>query len=109
MRPNAGAARDLWLRVGDTVDFYRVERYEADRLLILLAELKLPGRAWLQFEVQADPAGARVEQTAFFEPRGVLGHVYWAALLPIHRFVFPGLLRSIKERAETASGSKPGA
>ena len=88
------------LRVGDPLDFWRVEALEPHHLLRLRAEMKLPGIAWLQFEVQPDPAGARVEQTAFFEPRGVLGYVYWAVMLPFHQLVFPGLLRSIKDRAE---------
>ena len=88
------------LRIGDPLDFWRVETLEPGHLLRLRAEMKLPGEAWLQFEVQPDPVGARVEQTAFFEPRGLLGHVYWVAALPFHRFLFPGLLRAIKERAE---------
>jgi len=62
--------------------------------------MKLPGQAWLQFEVLPDEDGARVEQTAFFEPRGVLGYAYWYAVLPLHRFVFPGLIGAVKARAE---------
>jgi uncharacterized protein YbjT (DUF2867 family) len=88
------------LRVGDPVDFWRVEALEAPHLLRLRAEMKLPGRAWLQFEVRPDPEGARVEQTAFFEPRGVLGYLYWYSVLPFHRFVFPGLIEALKESAE---------
>lgn len=88
------------LRVGDPLDFWRVEALEAPHLLRLRAEMKLPGRAWLQFEVRPDPGGARVEQTAFFEPRGVLGYAYWYSVLPLHRFVFPGLVEALKERAE---------
>jgi uncharacterized protein YbjT (DUF2867 family) len=90
------------LRVGDHVDFWRVEALEAPHLLRLRAEMKLPGRAWLQFEVLPDPAGARVEQTAFFEPHGVLGYLYWYSVLPFHRFVFPGLISTLKRRAEAA-------
>ncbi|MFN8010196.1 MAG: SDR family oxidoreductase [Holophagaceae bacterium] len=88
------------LRVGDPLDFWRVEAMEAPHLLRLRAEMKLPGRAWLQFEVRPDPVGARVEQTAFFEPRGLLGYAYWYAVLPLHRFVFPGLVGAVKSRAE---------
>jgi len=88
------------LRVGDPLDFWRVEALEAPHLLRLRAEMKLPGQAWLQFEVRPDPEGARVEQTAFFEPRGVLGYAYWYAVLPLHRFVFPGLVGALKEKAE---------
>lgn len=88
------------LRVGDPLDFWRVEALEPPNLLRLRAEMRLPGEAWLQFEVQPDPDGAKVEQTAFFEPRGLLGHFYWAATLPLHRFLFPGLIRAIKAKAE---------
>ncbi len=88
------------LRVGDPLDFWRVEALEPVHLLRLRAEMKLPGRAWLQFEVLPDAEGARVEQTAFFEPRGVLGYLYWYSVLPFHRFVFPGLVGAVKERAE---------
>ncbi len=90
------------LRVGDPVDWWRVEALQAPHLLRLRAEMKLPGSAWLQFEVQPDPMGSRVEQTAFFEPDGVLGVAYWYAVLPFHRFVFPGLIKALKARAEVA-------
>ena len=88
------------LRVGDPLDFWRVEALETPHLLRLRAEMKLPGQAWLQFEVLPDPEGARVEQTAFFEPRGVLGYLYWYSFLPFHRFLFPGLIGAVKDRAE---------
>jgi uncharacterized protein YbjT (DUF2867 family) len=95
-----GRRRPHELVVGDPVDFWRVEAMDAPRLLRLRAEMKLPGRAWLQFEVQPDSGGSRVEQTAFFEPHGLLGYLYWYAVLPLHRFVFPGLIDALKERAE---------
>ena len=85
---------------GEPLDFWRVEALEPDHLLRLRAEMKLPGRAWLQFEVLPDHGGARVQQTAFFDPRGLLGYLYWYALLPFHRFLFPGLLRAVVTRAE---------
>mgnify|MGYP001569833734 FL=1 len=88
------------LRAGDHLDFWRVEAVESPHLLRLRAEMKLPGRAWLQFEVLPDARGARVEQTALYEPRGILGYLYWYAVRPFHRFVFPGLLRAVRERAE---------
>jgi uncharacterized protein YbjT (DUF2867 family) len=90
------------LRVGDPLDFWRVEALEVPHLLRLRAEMKLPGRAWLQFEVLPDPGGSRVEQTAFFEPRGILGYLYWFSVLPFHRFVFPGLIGALKKQAEAA-------
>jgi uncharacterized protein YbjT (DUF2867 family) len=90
------------LRVGDPLDFWRVEALEFSHLLRLRAEMKLPGRAWLQFEVLPDSEGARVEQTAFFEPHGVPGYLYWYSVLPFHRFVFPGLIGAVKTQAEAA-------
>jgi len=83
------------LLAGDTVDFWRVEEIQRDRLLRLAAEMRLPGRAWLQFEVKPDGAGSAVRQTAIFDPAGVLGQLYWYLLYPIHQFVFAGMLRGI--------------
>jgi uncharacterized protein YbjT (DUF2867 family) len=93
------------LRVGDPLDFWRVEALEEPHLLRLRAEMKLPGRAWLQFEVLPDPGGARVEQTAFFEPRGILGYLYWYSVVPFHRWVFPGLIGAMKKKAEAAKAA----
>ena len=91
------------LRVGDPLDFWRVEALEEPHLLRLRAEMKLPGRAWLQFEVLPAANGSRVEQTAFFEPHGILGYLYWYFVLPLHRFVFPGLIGALKKQAEAAA------
>ncbi len=91
------------LRVGDTIDFWRIESLEADHLLRLVAEMRLPGRAWLQFEVDESPRGAIIRQTAIFDPAGIVGKLYWYALLPIHSYVFGGMLRRIAERATHSS------
>jgi hypothetical protein len=80
---------------GDTVDFWRVEAVEPDRLLRLIAEMRLPGRAWLQFEVEKDGEGSVIRQTALFDPVGLPGLLYWYALYPAHALVFRGLLRGI--------------
>jgi uncharacterized protein YbjT (DUF2867 family) len=90
--PNAPA-------VGDTLDFWRVEAYEPGRRLRLAAEMKVPGRAWLEFEVVPVDDGAVVHQTAVFEPVGLSGLLYWYLLLPVHRVIFGGLLRAIARRA----------
>jgi len=89
------------LRVGDAVDFWRVEALEA-RLLRLRAEMQLPGRAWLQFEVEAldDREGSRLVQTVFFEPKGLTGTLYWQLVRPAHGLLFGGLLRALKQRIE---------
>jgi uncharacterized protein YbjT (DUF2867 family) len=90
------------LRVGDPVDFWRVEALETDRLLRLRSEMKLDGHAWLQFTVRPEGTGSRLEQTAFFEPHGLLGLLYWYSVLPFHWFVFPGMIRTLKRRAEAS-------
>lgn len=97
------------LRVGDTLDFWRVEAIEPDRRLRLAAEMKLPGRAWLEFEVIDSPdgpnAGSRIRQTAEYDPIGILGRAYWYAVYPLHKLVFAGMLRQIAERAGSNRGS----
>ena len=87
------------LHAGDAVDFWRVEAIEPDRLLRLRAEMKVPGRAWLQFEVHDAGGATVVRQTAIFEPRGLAGLLYWYALFPIHGFIFGGMLRGITRAA----------
>ncbi len=87
------------LRPGDTVDFWRVEAFEPDRLLRLAAEMKLPGRAWLQFEVEPGGSVTEIRQTALFDPHGLSGLLYWYALYPFHQFVFDRLLEGIAARA----------
>jgi uncharacterized protein YbjT (DUF2867 family)/ligand-binding SRPBCC domain-containing protein len=91
--------------VGSTVDFWRVEAYEPDRLLRLRAEMRLPGRAWLQFEVNGDERGSTIDQTAIFDPSGLAGLLYWFALLPLHGFVFRGMLAGIAREA-TGGGTR---
>jgi uncharacterized protein YbjT (DUF2867 family) len=84
---------------GDALDFWRVEAIEQGRLLRLAAEMRLPGRAWLQFEVEPDGEGSILRQTAIFDPVGLLGLFYWYALYPLHKLVFSGMLRGIAEAA----------
>jgi len=88
------------LEPGDTVDFWRVEAIEPDRLLRLSAEMKLPGRAWLQFEVEGDESGSTIRQTSIFDPIGLIGLLYWYLLYPLHSRVFAGLLLGIVRAAE---------
>jgi hypothetical protein len=87
------------LRVGDTIDFWRVEGFEPDHLLRLRAEMRLPGRAWLQFEVIPDGSGSSITQTALFDPDGLAGLAYWHAIWPLHRRVFAGMLNGIARAA----------
>ncbi|ACY48492.1 SDR family oxidoreductase [Rhodothermus marinus] len=90
------------LYAGDAVDFWRVEALEPERRLLLRAEMKVPGRAWLQFVVQPEGKGTRLIQQALFEPRGLAGLLYWYSIYPLHRFVFRGMLRAIKQQVETS-------
>lgn len=87
------------LCVGDALDFWRVEAYEPGRLLRLHAEMKLPGRAWLEFEVLPSAGGATIRQTALYDPVGLLGLLYWYAIYPLHNAVFSGMLRNIARAA----------
>lgn len=91
------------LRVGDSVDFWRVEEYEPDKRLRLFAEMKLPGRAWLEFEVKACEEGAEIHQTAIFDPLGSLGQLYWYALYPLHARIFKKMLQNIAKTARKQS------
>ena len=100
-----GRAHFEILRVGDTVDFWRVEEHDPNHFLRLAAEMKLPGRAWLEFEVTGDEFSSTIRQTAIFDPVGLLGLIYWYALYPLHQLVFAGMLRGIADK--TLSLNKP--
>lgn len=90
------------VRVGDALDFWRVEAVEPNRLLRLRAEMKVPGDVWLQFEAQAQSnQQTLLIQTALFAPRGLFGLIYWYLLYPVHGPVFSGLIRNLVELAET--------
>ena len=87
------------LRIGDALDFWRVEDLRDDKLIRLRAEMKLPGRAWLQFRLRPEADGATLlEQTAAFSPKGLAGLAYWYALYPIHAWIFDGLATAIARR-----------
>lgn len=83
------------LRIGDSLDFWRVEAYEPDKRLRLFAEMKMPGRAWLEFEVKTSGDRVEIHQTAIFDPLGFFGQVYWYALYPVHRLIYVGMLSGI--------------
>jgi len=89
------------LRVGDALDFWRVEAVEPDHLLRLRAEMKVPGDAWLQFEATpSEDSKTRLTQTAYFASRGLIGLLYWYVLYPIHGVIFSGMIRELSEEAE---------
>lgn len=99
------------LRVGDALDFWRVEAIEPDRLVRLRAEMALPGEAWLEWTIEPlDATTCRVHQLARFHPRGLFGRAYWLGVLPFHGFVFPQVLRGLAADAEaTARDAAPAA
>jgi uncharacterized protein YbjT (DUF2867 family) len=85
---------------GESLDFWRVEAVESPNLLRLRAEMKVPGRAWLQFESAATDAGSQLTQTALFAPRGLPGTLYWYLLYPIHKRIFIDMVRAIAREAQ---------
>jgi uncharacterized protein YbjT (DUF2867 family) len=87
------------IRAGESLDFWRVEAVEKDRLLRLRAEMKVPGKAWLQFESTPQDGKTLLTETAYYEPRGFWGFVYWYAMWPFHAFLFDGLIRRLAARA----------
>lgn len=97
------------LRVGDSLDFWRVEEIEQGRLLRLRAEMRLPGLAWLEMRSDRDEQGrTRYRQRALFHPHGLLGHVYWWSVSPFHAVVFGGMARNIAKAALQADASHDG-
>jgi uncharacterized protein YbjT (DUF2867 family) len=90
------------LHVGDPLDFWRVEVFEPNHRLRLQAEMKLPGRAWLEFEVTPCEQGSTIRQTAIFDPLGLAGLLYWYGIYPLHQFVFAGMLRNLARAAESS-------
>jgi len=99
LRRGRRSATDV--RLGDAIDFWRVDAYEPDRLLRLRAEMKLPGKAWLEFDAHPiDERRTRLTQTAFFEPRGLFGFLYWYAVAPFHGRIFGKMASQIALLAE---------
>lgn len=101
-----GRKNPVTLHDGDPLDFWRVEVYEPDRRLRLAAEMKLPGRAWLEFEVNALSDNTfKIRQTAIFDPDGLGGLLYWHLLYPFHYLIFSGMLRNIAKANARLNGT----
>ena len=92
-----------FLRVGESLDFWRVEELERGKRLKLYAEMILPGKAWLEFRVDTVNGKTQIVQEAIFHPRGLGGQLYWYAVAPFHFFVFPTMLRNIVKRAKESA------
>ena len=91
---------DREIRVGDPLDFWRVESYDPPFHLRLAAEMKVPGAAWLEYEVKAVGGGSVITQTAIFHPAGLAGLAYWYGIYPVHALIFRGMIREVARRAE---------
>jgi hypothetical protein len=106
--PGLRRGRPSTLRVGDPLDFWRVETLVPGRCLRLHAEMRLPGEAWLCWDLEPVGPGTQITQTATFRPRGLLGRLYWFGVAPFHRFVFPGMLAGLVDEAATEAQSEAG-
>ena len=95
-----GRRERIDLRQGDALDFWKVADIKENKRLLLLAQMKLPGKAWLEFDIQHD----RLVQTAHFLPRGLLGRLYWYSVLPLHNLVFGDLAKKVVSRARQLEG-----
>jgi uncharacterized protein YbjT (DUF2867 family) len=87
------------LRINDVLDFWRVEDLKRDERLLLRAEMKLPGRAWLEFDINRKRNKNRLSVKAYYQARGFLGKIYWYVFLPFHNFIFNDLIKQIEKRA----------
>jgi len=92
------------IRPGDAIDFWRVEKYEQDRTLVLFAEMKMPGRGWLHFEVNPRENGSEVRMTAIYDPVGVWGRAYWYMVYPLHFLIFNSMFKGIVKAVLRSEG-----
>lgn len=99
---NRGRRDSIHLRVGESVDFWRVEDLSKNERLLLYAQMKVPGKAWLEFKIKED----ELVQTAYFYPRGLWGRIYWYLLTPVHYLVFKNMIQSILKKADTMNKQK---
>jgi uncharacterized protein DUF2867 len=96
-----GRTAGATLQAGDCVDFWRLDEVVPGERISFRAEMKLPGRAWLQFIVRAESRDHTLLSCyAWFEPRGLAGELYWALLYPIHVLIFRGMVRAIARKSE---------
>jgi uncharacterized protein YbjT (DUF2867 family) len=99
-----GRSRPSGIRTGDVIDFWQVERAEVPSSVLLRAEMKVPGEAWLQFNLTPQPHDRTLLRCcAWFQPRGLAGEIYWCGLYPVHAMIFSGMLRAIWKHAERTS------
>ena len=85
------------LRISDCLDFWKVVDLKENERLLLYAQMKLPGEAWLEFKIKDN----KLIQSAYFYPKGVFGRLYWYSLVPLHYFIFKNMINSIIKKAST--------
>jgi hypothetical protein len=87
------------LKINDVIDFWRVEDLQRNMRLLLRAEMKLPGKAWLEFKIRDEDGKRRLSITAHYHPEGYWGEVYWYIFLPFHQVLFNNLIKQIESRS----------
>ncbi|MCK4236268.1 MAG: DUF2867 domain-containing protein, partial [Candidatus Krumholzibacteria bacterium] len=87
------------LEINDVIDFWRVEDLQRNKRLLLRAEMKLPGNAWLEFNIDKEDARNKLSVTAYYHTTTLFGRIYWYVFLPFHHFIFQGLIRQIEEKS----------
>ena len=95
-----GRRSESELRVNDVIDFWRVENITPGRSLLLRAEMIMPGRAWLEFDVQPVGGRRRLTVTAYYDTSSIWGHLYWYTFLPFHFYIFNDIIRQIEKRSD---------
>jgi hypothetical protein len=94
-----GRRSDASLKINDVIDFWRVEDLKPDERLLLWAEMKLPGRGWLEFKIVPENAKNNFSITAYYDTDTLFGMLYWYAFLPLHNIIFKDLLMQIEKRS----------
>jgi len=93
-----GRRSSFTLRINDVIDFWRVEDLITDKRLLLRAEMKLSGRAWMEFTIDQEESKNRLSLKAYYQPQGLFGIIYWYLAMPFHHFVFNDLIEQIEKR-----------
>jgi hypothetical protein len=94
-----GRKRHSFVELGEAIDLWRVEDLSENQRLLLRAEMKMPGQAWLEFRIIAAAEKSGLIICAYFAPRGFCGHIYWYVFMPFHRIIFKNLIQQIDARA----------
>ncbi len=101
--PGLRRGRKEKLSIGDPLDFWRVEDMIVNRRFRLHAEMRMPGDAWLTWDIEESEGGSTITQTALFRPHGLSGRLYWYSVAPFHGFIFPDMLKGIIADAKQSS------